>query len=107
LFKTRLKTSPGIIAATSYFATFLVVGAWHGLSPNFLVWGAYHGLFVTAFHFYKLALPDRIASSPFYQSRVISLAGMGFTFVLVTIGWVFFRLDLPDAGRVLRLMLVN
>ncbi|HEY2152550.1 MAG TPA: MBOAT family O-acyltransferase [Vicinamibacterales bacterium] len=107
LFKTRLKASPGIIAGTSYLATFLVVGAWHGLSLNFLVWGAYHGLFVTAFHFYKLALPDRIASSRFYQSRLVSIAGMGLTFVLVTIGWVFFRLDLLDAGRVLRLMLVN
>ncbi len=44
LFKTRLKANPGAIAATSYLATFLVVGAWHGLSLNFLVWGVYHGL---------------------------------------------------------------
>jgi alginate O-acetyltransferase complex protein AlgI len=107
LFKTGLKASPGAIAATSYLATFLVVGAWHGLSLNFLVWGVFHGLLVTAFHFYKLALPDRIASSRFYQSRAASIAGMGVTFVLVTIGWVFFRLDLTAAGRVLRLMLVN
>ena len=32
LFKTRLRHRPGVIATASYFATFLVVGAWHGLA---------------------------------------------------------------------------
>lgn len=107
LFRTRLRARPGVIAATGYFATFLVVGAWHGLSPNFLVWGAYHGLLVTATHFYKASLPDRVFASAFYQSRVVSWAGMAVTFVLVTIGWVFFRMDMPHAVRVLRLMFTN
>jgi alginate O-acetyltransferase complex protein AlgI len=107
LFKTRMKARPGAIAATSYLATFLVVGAWHGLSPNFLVWGAYHGVLVTAFHFYKTSLPLSVATSAFYQSRAAALAGMVVTFLLVTIGWVFFRMDVPSAVRVLRLMLVN
>ncbi len=107
LFKTRLKARPGVIAATGYFATFLVVGAWHGLAPHFLVWGAYHGVLVTATHFYKAWLPDRVIESRFYQSRVVSWAGMAFTFVLVTIGLVFFRMDLPNAARVLRLMFTN
>ena len=107
LFKTRLKARPGAIAAASYLTTFLVVGAWHGLSLHFLVWGAYHGLLVTAFHFYKTSLPVSIATSAAYQSRYVSWAGTAFTFVLVTVGWVFFRMDMPSAVRVLRLMLVN
>jgi alginate O-acetyltransferase complex protein AlgI len=107
LFKTRLKVRPGLIATTSYLLAFLVVGAWHGLSVNFLVWGLYHGTLVTAFHFYKTWLPLGVASSVLYQSRAVSWAGAAVTFVLVTMGWTFFRLDVPAALHVLRLMIVN
>ena len=68
LFKTPLRERPGVIATASYVATFLVVGAWHGLSLNFLVWGLYHGLLVTLFHFYKAWLPDTVAASRAYRS---------------------------------------
>ena len=105
LFKTPLRHRPGVIATASYFATFLVVGAWHGLAINFLVWGAYHGVLVTLFHFYKAWLPDSVAASRIYQSRVVSAGGVVLTFALVTIGLVFFRMDVPHAVRTLRLML--
>ena len=52
-----------------------------------------------------MALPIQIASSAFYQSRPAAWAGSALTFLLVTVGWVFFRMDVPDALRVLRLML--
>jgi alginate O-acetyltransferase complex protein AlgI len=105
LFKTPLRRRPGVIATASFFATFLVVGAWHGLALNFLVWGAYHGLLVTVFHFYKGWLPEIVATSWLYRSRLASVAGAVITFALVTIGLVFFRMDLPQAVRVLRIML--
>jgi membrane protein involved in D-alanine export len=94
-----------VIATSSYLATFLVVGAWHGLAVNFIVWGAYHGVLVTLFHFYKAWLPESVATSRVYQSRLVSAAGVLITFALVTIGLVFFRMDVPHAVRVLRLML--
>ena len=68
LFKTRLRHRPAVIATASYFATFLVVGAWHGLASNFIVWGAYHGALVTLFHFYKAWLPESVATSRIYRS---------------------------------------
>ena len=105
LFKTPLRQRPGVIATASYFATFLVVGAWHGLATNFLVWGAYHAVLVTLFHFYKAWLPESVSTSRVYQSRLVSAGGILFTFALVTIGLVFFRTDVPRAVRVLRLML--
>ena len=104
LFKTRLKRRPGIIAAASYVATFLVVGAWHGLTPNFLVWGAYHGILLATFHLYKTSIPVSLATNPLYQSRPVAWAGSGMTFLLVTVGWVFFRMDLPTGVRLLRLL---
>jgi len=103
LFKRRWNAT--VIASVCYLATFLVVGAWHGLTASFLVWGAYHGLLTASFHFYKTVLPVRIAASPIYQSRAAAWGGAAVTFVLVTIGWVFFRMDLPGAIRVLSLML--
>lgn len=106
LFKTSLRQRPGVIATSSYLATFLVVGAWHGLAVNFIVWGAYHGVLVTLFHFYKAWLPESVATSRVYQSRLVSAAGVLITFALVTIGLVFFRMDVPHAVRVLRLMLL-
>lgn len=104
LFKTRLRATPGIIAAVSYITTFLVIGAWHGLTPNFLAWGAYHGILLSAFHVYRTSIPVRLAASPVYQSRPVAWMGSIVTFLLVTIGWVFFRMDLPSGLHLLRLM---
>ncbi len=87
--------------------TFLTIGAWHGLTPKFLVWGAYHGTLMIGFHFYKALVPVAVVTSPIYQSKVTTWAATVVTFFLVTIGWVFFRLDPPDAFRMLRLMLIG
>jgi alginate O-acetyltransferase complex protein AlgI len=104
LFKTRLKTSPTAIAALSYFATFLVIGAWHGLTPNFLVWGAYQGLLLTAYYVYRAYIPAGVARSGWFQSRLAGAASVALTFMAVTIGWVPFMTDLPRATTLLRLM---
>lgn len=104
LFKTRLKRRPGIIAAASYMAAFLVVGAWHGLTPNFLVWGGYHGMLLATFHLYKTSIPVSLATSPLYRSRLVAWGGSCLTFLLVTVGWVFFRMELPAGVRLLRLL---
>jgi hypothetical protein len=45
-----LRAAPTVIAAISYFLTFLVVGAWHGVTAAFLLWGPYHGLLLAAYH---------------------------------------------------------
>jgi len=65
---------------------FLASGLWHGAAWTFVLWGAYHGLFLTL---------DRL-----FLKRLLTglprVAGIGFTFLAVTIGWVVFRA--PDAG---------
>jgi alginate O-acetyltransferase complex protein AlgI len=104
LFKTRLKASPTAIAALSYFATFIVIGAWHGLTPNFLVWGAYQGLLLTAYYVYRTWIPAGVARSAWFQSRLAGAASVTLTFMAVTIGWVPFMTDLPRSVTLLRLM---
>jgi alginate O-acetyltransferase complex protein AlgI len=61
--------------------TMLLGGLWHGAYWTFMVWGAYHGLALTLHHALKNAT---------WFPRNIVWARFG-TFVVATIGWVFFR----------------
>ena len=63
---------------------FLVCGAWHGANWTFVVWGAYHGALLVA------------EQSQLWRRSVGALPrafAIPFTFVLVMLGWVFFRAD--------------
>ena len=103
--KTGLRKTPAVIAVLSYLATFLVIGAWHGLAPHFLVWGFYHGALLSVYHLYRTRVPAAVTGSAWFQSRSASVAGVGLTFLLVTIGWVPFTNDLTRSVTLLRLML--
>jgi alginate O-acetyltransferase complex protein AlgI len=71
---------------------FLVSGLWHGANWTFLVWGAYHGTFLVLEKLFALRLAARLP-------RVLRVF---VTFVIVAVGWVFFRAaDLRYALRFL------
>ena len=61
---------------------FLLTGLWHGAAVSFVLWGLYHGFFVIAERLGLKKLLDR--------SRI---AGMMYCFLVVTFGWVLFRLE--------------
>lgn len=71
-------------------------GLWHGAAWTFVVWGLYHGMLLVAFRRFNArwtALP-----APLPQAG---------TFLLVVIGWVFFRApDIGAAGTLLHRMFV-
>jgi alginate O-acetyltransferase complex protein AlgI len=62
---------------------FLASGLWHGASWSFILWGAYHGLFLVLERSFLLKLYEKIGKLP---STLI-------TFLIVVIGWVFFRVE--------------
>lgn len=62
---------------------FLLSGLWHGASWNFVVWGAYHGMFLILDRLFLLKLLKRIGKIP----------ATIFTFLVVMIGWIIFRLE--------------
>ncbi len=71
--------------------TMAIGGIWHGAGWTFLIWGAWHGVW--------LALERRFPR--LFGER----GGQARTFVLVMVGWVFFRAqNLPQALQVLRAM---
>jgi alginate O-acetyltransferase complex protein AlgI len=74
---------------------FLASGLWHCASWNFVIWGAYHGFFLVA---------ERSFLKPFL-SRLGRISSVIYTFLVVVIGWVFFRAEtLPGALGYLRSM---
>jgi alginate O-acetyltransferase complex protein AlgI len=62
---------------------FLISGFWHGAEWTFVFWGAYHGLFLVIERLFLLKITDKIGKTV----RIL------FTFLVVVIGWVFFRSD--------------
>ncbi len=62
----------------------LLGGLWHGASWNFIIWGGLHGTY--------LGLERMLGKRPLY-ARLPFPFRVAVTFVLVNIGWVFFRAD--------------
>jgi alginate O-acetyltransferase complex protein AlgI len=62
---------------------FLASGLWHGASWSFVLWGAYHGMFLVLERIFLLNFYEKIGKWP----------GMILNFLIVTIGWVFFRVE--------------
>lgn len=76
---------------------FLATGLWHGASFNFLIWGLYHGAFL---------IVERIGFGKILD-RFPKWIRYIYTFIIVVIGWVFFRAnDLMTAMSYLGKMFV-
>lgn len=76
------------------WVTMLVSGLWHGASWTFVMWGAFHALMLTIERLFPW--PQKVGRWP----------AIFLTFVLATLGWVFFRApDFAKASEVLISML--
>jgi alginate O-acetyltransferase complex protein AlgI len=77
--------------------TMFLGGLWHGANWTFVVWGLYHGLLLSLHR--AVPLPKWVGQT---WCKPFSAA---FTFVLVCVGWVFFRAQsFTTAGIVLQRM---
>lgn len=62
---------------------FLISGLWHGASWNFVLWGAFHGAFLILDRVFLLNILKKIGKLP----------ATLFTFFIVALGWVVFRVE--------------
>lgn len=62
---------------------FILSGFWHGAAWTFIIWGIYHGMWLVL---------ERVFLNKFYL-KIGSLASTLICFLLVAIGWVFFRAE--------------
>ena len=67
---------------------FIISGLWHGAAWNFIIWGGFHGLFL---------ILDRLFLVKFLN-KLGKLPAIIFTFLVVMIGWVFFRIETFDSA---------
>lgn len=72
--------------------TMVLGGLWHGAAWSYAVWGTYHGMALAIERFLK----DK---SIVYRSRVGQLLKGLFVFIVVTIGWLLFKL--PEFSHVI------
>jgi D-alanyl-lipoteichoic acid acyltransferase DltB (MBOAT superfamily) len=90
------------------FIIFLVSGFWHGTNWTFIFWGLFHSiLFLPSFIFNtnRKYTTSIIAENTFLPSPK-EFIQVGVTFILVTIGWVFFRSEtIGDSFNYLNQML--
>ena len=76
------------------FIIYLVSGFWHGANWTFIVWGLFHALL-----FVPLILTgkNRKYTNAISEGRLLptfkEIGQMLSTFILVTVGWIFFRAD--------------
>jgi len=70
---------------------FVACGLWHGANWTFLAWGAYHGAWLVI---------ERATAWGRVLERLPRVLATPLTFLVVTLGWVWFRADdLPHALR--------
>jgi D-alanyl-lipoteichoic acid acyltransferase DltB (MBOAT superfamily) len=74
------------------FLTFTISGLWHGANWTFIIWGALNGLFQIIEKF--TANFRKKWAAYFHLSKISSIVygfNLLFTFIIITITWVFFR----------------
>ena len=78
-------------------STMLLIGLWHGISPNFVLWGLWHGvgLFIqNRWSDYIRRCYPNLQQNKRLQS-LLQVGGVLVTFHFVALGWVFFALTTP------------
>lgn len=81
------------------FVVFLLSGLWHGANWTFVIWGALHGFYLVFGKItqnFRVKFTNKIGLNK--VSKLHQLIQIGIAFILVDIGWIFFRANsLPDA----------
>lgn len=81
-------------------ATMLLGGLWHGAGWNFVIWGALHGAYLAGHQVWRGVL-EKLKIHP-DNSRIYVFFAWLLTFIVVIVGWVFFRATTYD-GAILML----
>jgi alginate O-acetyltransferase complex protein AlgI len=71
--------------------TMVLGGLWHGAAWTFVIWGAFHGILLAICHLWKSLVND-YKTYPRLKNIITPFA-YTITFLMVVVGWVFFRAD--------------
>ena len=96
------------ISIRNVFIVFIVSGFWHGANWTFIVWGLFHSILFLPSFIFNL---NKTSSTPILYkinllTNSIKIIQVGSTFLLITVGWVFFRSEtVLDSFNYLNIML--
>jgi alginate O-acetyltransferase complex protein AlgI len=86
--------------------TMTLGGLWHGANWTFIIWGALHGMFLIVHRSFRGWCEVRPRVDRLLLSPPGTFLRIGFTFLCVCVGWVFFRADnFATAATILARML--
>jgi alginate O-acetyltransferase complex protein AlgI len=68
---------------TNVILVFLATGLWHGIGLNYIIWGLYHGIII--------ALEANFLAN--WLKKINPVFQHALTLLLITFGWVFFRIQ--------------
>jgi alginate O-acetyltransferase complex protein AlgI len=71
--------------------TMALGGLWHGAAWTFFIWGVYHGLLLVGHRKFMDVCEATPSLKGFLETRLGEAISVAVTFLLVTLGWVFFR----------------
>lgn len=80
--------------------TMVLIGLWHGISPNYLVWGVWHGIGLiihTQWNNWMQKIGVSGSTHGHFRSA-ISFVSIVLTFLFVSIGWIWFVIPDVHAG---------
>lgn len=77
-------------AYLNQFLTMVIGGLWHGASWMYIIWGAYHGMLLVIHKIIRkiYRLPEKLRGN-----KLIRAFNIFITFVLIVIGFAFFRAE--------------
>ncbi|MCS7056888.1 MAG: hypothetical protein NZM18_12035 [Thermoflexales bacterium] len=95
--RTRAWAMPAIVFL-GQVTTMLLIGLWHGVTPNFAIWGLWHGLGLFIHNRWSDFAKARLVIPPERPrlQQAVNIAGALLTFHFVALGWVWFAL--PDVA---------
>ncbi|PCJ55381.1 MAG: membrane-bound O-acyltransferase family protein [Planctomycetota bacterium] len=82
------------ITVRNVFIVFIVSGIWHGANWTFLVWGLIHAsLFLPLLLFKRNRIYHKAIDPSKRFPGIIEAIQISFTFLMISISWIFFRSD--------------
>ncbi len=90
------------------FIVFLISGLWHGANWTFIFWGLYHAILFILLYFWKIWHSNNSIEQQSDKLSIYNIVCIFTTFMLVTIGWIFFRAEsISDAFKYIYIMITD
>lgn len=66
-------------------------GLWHGPAWHYVIWGLWHGLGISILQSWNQLKRIHAQTFSFSKSKLFNYLSIAFTFIYVTVGWLWFR----------------